>query len=59
MDDNWVRELIMFVLFWIVGLCIWAIWIDGVYVPLFGFCTAVLFRLVMTLDYVIDKKKLK
>ncbi|HJX50653.1 MAG TPA: hypothetical protein VJ438_04270 [Candidatus Nanoarchaeia archaeon] len=56
MDETWVRELIMFSIFWVIGLFIWFIWVDGVYVLIFSFITAIIFRLIITVNSIINKK---
>ena len=50
------REILMFVFFWIIGLFIWAIWLNGIYVPILGFITAIIFRLFISFIRIIDEK---
>lgn len=54
--ESLFKEIVMFFLFWIVGIAIWSIWLEGYYVPLAGFATAVAFRFVITLNCMLNEK---
>ncbi len=51
-----IEDIILFFIFWIVTSIIWAIWLNGILVPITGFGSAVIFMIMSDLLNFIDKK---
>jgi len=45
---NLLGEAIIFVLVWIFASLIWAIWLDGIFVPIAGLVSTFIFRLAIS-----------
>ena len=49
-------EAFIFAVFWIIAIALWGMWLNGVWVPLIGLLTAIVFRLSITWIRYLDTK---